>query len=66
VLVGSAFAVFENSAQWLALTELYQLRAILQPTRNSQDQRCAGVTLALKDAEFFVGRGGGFLTAFWS
>ena len=44
----------------LALAKLYQLRAMLQATGNSGHRRCAGVTLALIDEEFFVGRGGGF------
>uniref|UniRef100_E6PQI8 Uncharacterized protein n=1 Tax=mine drainage metagenome TaxID=410659 RepID=E6PQI8_9ZZZZ len=53
--------MLENSAQCIALVKLYQLRAILQATGNSRHQRCTGVTLALFNAEFFVGRGGGIL-----
>ena len=43
-----------------ALTQLYQPSAILQATRNQQRWCRAGVTLALINAENFVGRGSGF------
>lgn len=43
-----------------ALVKLYQLRAMLQATGKGGRRRCAGVTLALIDEEFFVGRCVGF------